>query len=51
MLPREGTIIKIMALKEGNILYSSRGPYLTQGHGLARGSAFGLQDSVASPIK
>ena len=36
-MPREGTTIKIMALKEGNILYSSRGLYLTQGHGLAEG--------------
>lgn len=50
-MPREGTTIKTMPLKEGNILYSSRGPYLTKGHGLARWPASGLQESVASPIK
>lgn len=49
-MPREGTTIKTMPLKEGNILYSNRGPRLTQGRGLARGPASGLQDSVASPI-
>lgn len=50
-MPREGTTIKTMSLKEGNILYSTRGPHLTQGHGLTTGPASGLQDSVASPIK
>ena len=37
-MPREGTTTKTMSLKEGKILYSTRGPHLTQGHGLHRAS-------------
>lgn len=36
-MPGEGTIIKAMSLKEGNILYSSGEAPPRLGHGLARG--------------